>query len=78
MAEETTKSTTEVPVSDISEAAANPQSFSVDGLSQTNRSISELIEADKYLRKRARGNKRRGVNIAGMISHAIPPGTCDR
>lgn len=78
MQEEQTVTATEVPVTDISEAAASPQSFSVEGLSQTNRSISELIEADKYLRKRARGNKRRGVNIAGLITHAIPPGTCDR
>ena len=62
---------------DFAEAAANPSSFSVDGLSQTNRSISELIAADKYLRQRARARRRRHP-LAGMMSHLIPPGTCDR
>ena len=66
-----------VSAADIAEAAANPSSFSVDGLSQSNRSISELIEADKYLRKRALVSRCRPA-IAGLISHAIPPGTCDR
>lgn len=61
----------------IEEAASNPASFSVEGLSQSNRSISELIAADKYLRKRAL-MRRRGCGLAGMISHMIPPGTCDR
>lgn len=63
--------------SDIAEAAANPSSFSVDGLSQTNRPISDLIEADKYLRKRAMG-RRRGHPLAGLVSHLVSPGTCDR
>jgi len=62
---------------DIADAAANPSSFSVDGLSQTNRSLSEMIEADKYLRKRARAGRRRHP-LSGMVSHLIPPGTCDR
>lgn len=63
--------------SDFAEAVANPSSFSVDGLSQSNRSLSELIMADKYLRKRAL--VRRGRHpLAGMVSHLIPPGTCDR
>lgn len=62
---------------DIAEAAANPQSFSVEGLSQTNRSVSDLIAADKYLRA-LRRSRRGGNPFAGMISHAIPPGTCDR
>ncbi|MBO7686905.1 MAG: hypothetical protein J6V72_11010 [Kiritimatiellae bacterium] len=66
-----------VPDSDFAEAVANPSSFSVDGLSQTNRSLSEMIEADKYLRKRARAGRRRHP-LAGMVSHLIPPGTCDR
>ena len=61
----------------ISEAAANPSSFSVDGLSQTNRSLSELIAADQYLRKRARAGRRRHP-LEGMVSHLVPPGTCDR
>lgn len=63
---------------DFAEAAGNPQSFSVDGLSQTNRPISDLIAADKYLRQRARAARRRHP-LAGIgIAHAIPPGTCDR
>ena len=63
--------------SDFAEAVANPSSFSVDGLSQSNRSINELIAADKYLRKRALVGRRRHP-LAGLVSHAIPPGTCDR
>ncbi|MBR4353780.1 MAG: hypothetical protein IKP97_00585 [Kiritimatiellae bacterium] len=60
--------------SDFAEAAANPSSFSVEGLSQTNRPLSELIAADKYLRKRNRAACRRhplsGIGIAQMV----PPG----
>ena len=63
--------------SDFAEAVANPSSFSVDGLNQSNRSLSELVMADKYLRKRALVGRRRHP-LAGLISHAIPPGTCDR
>ena len=62
---------------DFAEAAANPSSFSVDGLSQANRAISELIAADQYLRKRARAGRLRHP-LAGMVSHLVPPGTCDR
>ena len=63
--------------SDFAEAVANPSSFTVDGLSQTNRSLSELIEADKYLRSRARAKRRRHP-LSGMVTHLVPPGTCDR
>lgn len=62
---------------DLAEAAASPASFSVDGLSQTNRSISELIAADQYLRRRARAARRRHP-LSGLVSHLVPPGTCDR
>lgn len=61
----------------LAEAAASPASFSVDGLSQTNRSISELIAADQYLRRRARAARRRHP-LSGLVSHLVPPGTCDR
>lgn len=57
----------------ITEAALNPSSFSVEGLSQTNRSISDLITADKYLRKRALLSRRRPP-ICGLVSRIIPPG----
>ena len=62
---------------DFQEAVSNPSSFSVDGLTQSNRSLSELIAADKYLRMRARARRRKHP-LAGMVSHLIPPGTCDR
>jgi hypothetical protein len=74
---ETNRTPAGVSDSDFAEAAANPSSFSVEGLSQTNRSISELIAADKYLRKRGRSG-RRCHPLSGMVSHLIPPGTCDR
>lgn len=62
---------------DIMDAAQNPASFSVEGLSQSNRSLSELIAADKYLRKRKL--MRRGSSpLAGLVTHMITPGTCDR
>lgn len=65
-----------VPGVDIADAAANPHSFSVEGLSQTNRSLSDLVAADEYLRKRNRAARRRspisGIGVAVMI----PPGTC--
>lgn len=58
---------------DLAEAAANPASFQVDGLSQSNRSLSELIAADKYLRKRsllARGRH----PLAGICTRVVAPG----
>ena len=61
----------------LAEAAASPASFSVDGLSQTNRSISELIAPDQCLRRRARAGRRRHP-LSGLVSHLVPPGTCDR
>ena len=63
---------------DFAEAVQSPSSFSVDGLSQTNRSLSEMIAADKYLRKRRLMSRGGGRMLGGMISHAITPGTCDR
>lgn len=79
---ETTATATTSPVpgitpADIADAAANPHSFSVEGLSQTNRSINDLITADKYLRNLKRSRCRRHP-LAGLVSHLIPPGTCDR
>ncbi len=80
MEKNSTESATEPGVSEaeLAEAAAAPASFSVDGLSQSNRSISELIEADRYLRKRARAAGRRRHPLAGLVSHLVPPGPCDR
>lgn len=73
----TDKTAPGVSDADFAEAVANPSSFTVDGLSQTNRSLSEMIAADQYLRKRARAGRRRHP-LAGMVSHLVPPGTCDR
>lgn len=63
---------------EIAEAVQNPASFSVDGLQQSNRSLSELIAADKYLRMRNRAARRRHPLSGIGIAHAIPPGPCDR
>ena len=77
MADNTNTSAATVPGvtdSDFAEAAANPSSFSVEGLTQTNRPLSELIAADKYLRKRNRAACRRRP-LAGIgIAHVVPPG----
>lgn len=56
------------------EAANNPSSFSVEGLNQSNRSISELIAADKYLRKRALARRRNP--LGGLVTRMIAPGPC--
>ena len=74
----TAKAVPGISDADIAEAAANPSSFSVEGLSQTNRSLSELIVVDKYLRQRARASRRRSPLSGIGIAHAIPAGTCDR
>lgn len=66
-----------ISAADIADAAVNPSSFSVEGLSQTNRPISDYITADKYLRKLRRSRCHRHP-LDGMVSHMIPPGTCDR
>lgn len=63
---------------EIADAAKDPSSFSVDGLQQSNRSLSELIAADKYLRMRNRAARRRHPLSGIGIAHAIPPGPCDR
>ena len=59
----------------LEDAIQNPASFSVDGLSQTNRSMSDLVTGLKELRKH---RKMRRHPLSGMVSHLIPPGTCDR
>ena len=60
---------------ELAEAMMSPSSFSVEGLSQSNRSVSELIAADKYLRgRRIMSGARGGSPLAGLISHAISPG----
>ena len=63
---------------DIAEAAANPASFSVEGLSQSNRSVSELIAADKYLRGRRLMSRGGGSPFSALVHHAICPGPSGR
>lgn len=64
---------------ELAEAMMSPSSFSVEGLSQSNRSVSELIAADKYLRgRRLMSGARGGSPLAGLISHAIVPGPTGR
>ena len=78
MANETTTESASRPVdvgAILEDAIQNPASFSVDGLSQTNRSMSDLVTGLKELRKY---RKARRHPLAGMVSHLIPPGTCDR
>ena len=60
--------------SDFAEAVSNPSSFNVEGLSQTNRPLSELIAADKYLRKRNRAACLRHPLSGIGIAHVVPPG----
>ena len=62
---------------ELAEAMMSPSSFSVEGLSQSNRSVSELIAADKYLRGRRIMSGGRSP-FAGLISHAIAPGPSGR
>lgn len=78
MAEETTQ-TAGLSDAELAEAAKTPSSFSVDGLSQTNRSASDLIALDQYWRKRARASSgARRHPLAGLVTHLVPPGPCDR
>ena len=71
------KPTPGVSDSEFADAIANPSSFTVDGLSQVNNSLYGMIAADKYLRQRSRKMRRRHP-LSGMVTHLVPPGTCDR
>ncbi len=78
MAENRIDEETKTPVDGgalLEDALQNPASFSVDGLSQTNRSMSDLATGLKELRKY---RKMRRHPLSGLVSHIIPPGTCDR
>lgn len=73
-ADNITNTTHGISLAEIAEAAASPASFSVDGLSQTSRSIGELIAADKYLRKRALLGRRGRSPLSVLVSRMICPG----
>jgi hypothetical protein len=52
----------------IADAAATPQSVSVDGVTVTNRSVEELISAQERLANQQRATKpRRGVLFTRII-----------
>jgi len=57
--------------SQIEEAAADPQSVTVDGQTVSSRPLSELIEADRYLASKAAARARKS---GFRISKIIPPG----
>lgn len=61
----------------LDEAIQSPQSFSVEGLSQSNRNAGDLIALMEYQRKTARPARRRHP-LCGLVSHIIPPGVCYR
>lgn len=60
------------PIRDaIEDLATSPQSITVDGQTTSERSISELIEADKYLKEAAAAKRAKlGIRFARLI----PPG----
>ena len=51
----------------IADAAAAPSSVSVDGVSVTNRPVSELIDAQTAIAEGNSSKPRRGVLFAKMI-----------
>jgi hypothetical protein len=53
----------------IEQAALEPQRASGDGQSVDNRSLKDLIEADKYL-----ANKRARSGMGMKITQLVPPG----
>lgn len=59
----------------IARVASEPGSVSVDGQSYTARSLSELIEFDKYKRKKEAVTARGKPCI--QITPIIPPGMAD-
>ena len=73
MAEQNDNKTNGGETSDaIAEAMASPSSFTLDGISQSNRSISELIVGDKYRAKRSL--MRRAHPFSGLCSRMSAPG----
>jgi len=57
------------PVDPIEEALTEPQSASGDGQSINNRSLADMIAADKYL-----ANKRARSGTGFKITQLTPPG----
>lgn len=60
------------PIQDaIADAATSPQSTTVDGQTMNERSVSDLIEADQYLKQVANAKKK---NIGIRFIRMTPPG----
>ena len=57
----------------LSDNVSSPRKAAADGVSVEQRSVSEIIEADKYIRSKAAA--RRGGLAAIRRSVAIPPGS---
>ena len=55
------------------EAATSAASVSVGEISQTNRSLSDIIALDKYIRQRRLDSRSMRSRLSGMITHMIPP-----
>ena len=63
-----------IPFADFYELITSAQSISVDGQSVTERSVSEIIQADKYIKERAARCTNRGNGWASIgVARAIPP-----
>lgn len=56
----------------IEDAAGQPRSATVDGVSATSHSLPDLIEADKYLAGKTAATK----NHLGIRSVKLEPGGC--
>ena len=64
----------EVSGEDFAKAMSTPSSVTVGEISVTNRSVHDLIELDKHLRKYGR---RRNPLACVSIGRMIPPGPCE-
>jgi hypothetical protein len=62
----------ETPQPDVAAAAADPTSISVDGVSVTNRSVKETIEAERHLASKQAAAKN---NTFGLGFRRIIPGS---
>jgi hypothetical protein len=61
----------EISTDTIADAAGEPEQASADGVTVRNRKISDIIETDRYLRRRSIAS-----NPAGAITRVqiVPPG----
>lgn len=56
----------------IEQAATSPASAASDGVSVTQRSLRELIDADRYLASKAAANRKGlGIKLCKLVPHGI-------